>query len=485
SYQPGLARATLRVRPIIELARFLVKDLPAIRNPDEAFLESLRKVIVQEKEHAEDTFASMGADPRQVLKEWRVIVAKGIDEKGGRSRLVGFRPYSKTSLSLRNSSDRFLRESIRSGVLFSPDPWMPDELSSEFIISSFLSTDDAIAFRDGLRNFDGEVSYSPVHFKQIDRWARPRAGGRRKQEMKLRSIFLSHWQSKPSEPERLLAALKSEGVTRFANIVVGKPHGSPQFSEDIFDRVKESDMVVADVSTPRRDIFVEVGWAIARFIPVLFVTEKNSGHSNVPDWLSERQIQRWTSPEGMASIVKYIGTTLDALPGTGSSAMRIQTWRLAAHNLDNMDRIPDPKKVAVFHPLSMKQQLGRLKTTASELNMDFDPIETDARKPSLLYECIITAREAGTAVVVFDGTDGDFLGCVAAGLISARRQAKSAGTTYNRDLYLISLTERNGILPSLVSRRFGTVIPNDLDDLNSKLHEHLNVLNRTVISRKR
>ena len=252
---------------------------------------------------------------------------------------------------------------------------------------------------------------------------------------------------KASLPDRLRKGLLSR-----ARVVTGNhAPGSPQWSPAIRELVKSSDLVVVDVTTPRRDVFVELGWAIGAKKQVLLGASNTSARDCSPAWVRERQIRLFGSESDFDEFLGQLLNTLDSYPD------RISLWIDDPSN-ESIEFKPSPQAVAMIGDLNVWGHLAdKIAAVSAENKFSFEPLDLHnrANQGGILFDTIRLTRKAATLILAFDGGESDLLVGVAGGIFTMADFYRIGTRQYPRKLVLMSDSKTTPAMPGLLVTKPG------------------------------
>jgi hypothetical protein len=273
-------------------------------------------------------------------------------------------------------------------------------------------------------------------------------------------------------PDRLRLGLLGK-----ARVVTGEhAPGSPQWSPAIRDLVKQSDLVVVDVTTPRREIFVEWGWGIGAKKQVLLGVYRSGDREAHPAWVQERQLRAFGSKSEFDEFLGQVLRILDSFPD------RVSSWVDDPCN-EPLDYKPAPQNVVLLGGLEQWDALrARVAETAKENKFSLEVLDVQTRQneAGILFDTIRAARKAATLVLTFDGSDCDLLACVAGGVFSMNDAYRIGSRKHQRKLVLL---KRDGApLPGLLATKPGVCTLSHIGESVDFLRSHFQQVNGSLSS---
>jgi hypothetical protein len=279
-------------------------------------------------------------------------------------------------------------------------------------------------------------------------------------------------------PERL-----KKGLLGKAKVLTGEQtHGSQQWSSDIRRFVKGSDLVVADITTPRRDVYVEIGWAIGAEKKVLLGVLNEADRRANPAWTRARQIRTFASDTDFNEFLRNIVRLLD------EPQDRISNWiddpsneplryRARARNIAMIGRGPNWSALT-----------GTIASLCKEngFNLEQVCLENADEEGGILFTVIRAAKKAGTALLVFDGRETDLLACVAGGVFTTSDQMTVGKQKMSRKLVLLDDSGESAtkVLPGLLRSKPGVSSYTDFRKAVTGIGQVLSKINGTLSHQK-
>ena len=429
-----------------------------------AWQDAIVEVSHRYEDVVKDGLRAWCANPSQILREWR----KDALEKDGTGadhiiratlRLVRRDLFA----SVDEDAAAFFRVALKHGILFpgAHERYVLDQLPDSFEVGPLLLITDATR----LSPERAEVSVEwDVRHVDLKRWVK----SSRPHEVRTKRIFISYWMSDPirktSEVAEILRARLLDTVT----LVMGEIHGSPQFSPKILQKVESCNLVLCDLTTQNRNIFVEYGWAIGLNKPVVQVAKVKEKevirNRKYPGWLTARHFQFYETEEQQeklcTSVIRLLNEPVD----------RVGQWIYEPPATDMMFR-PKPTVMTLLGPGPLIEEVSsRCGDKIREYAVEFDAFAIGDQS-AVLFECIRRARKAGTLALLFTGTSADYLTCLAGGIFTTKEYAYKASRRFRRQLVLFngSALPRAEVVPNLLSSYPRVEMPVSMDQLVARL----------------
>ncbi len=425
-----------------------------------AWRDAIVEVSHRYEDIVKDGLRAWCANPSQVLREWRKDAFQKVGTGTGHIIRATLRLVRRDLFaSVDEDAAAFLRVALKHGILFpgARERYVLDQLPDSFEVGPLLLIADAIS----LSPERAEVSVEwEVRHGDLKRWVKPS----HPREIRTKRIFVSYWMSDPrhetSEVAKLLRARLHDTVT----VVMGEIHGSPQFSPKILEKVKSCNLVLCDLTTRNRNIFVEYGWAVGLNKPVVQVAIEKEATQNCPSWLTARQFQFYKTEEQQeklsTSVIRLLNEPVD----------RVGQWIYEPPAIDMAFR-PKPTIMTLLGPKSLIDDVSsRCADKIREYGVEFDAFAIGDQS-AVLFESIRRARKAGTLALLFEGTSADYLTCLAGGIFTTKEKAYMASRPLRRQLILFngSMLSRAEVVPDLLSSYPRVEMPASMDQLVAKL----------------
>lgn len=438
-----------------------------------AWHDAIVEVSNRYEDVVKDVLRAWCANPSQVLREWRKTALKPVGSSADhiiRATLHLLKRDLFTSMD--EDAAAFFRVALKHGILFpgTRERYVLDHLPESFEIGPLLLVTDTTRLSP-----DKPEEFVECEVRQTDlkRWVKPS----QPREIRTKRIFVSYWMSDPHNETSEVYDILRERLLDTVTLVTGELHGSPQFSPKILQKVGSCNLVLCDLSTLNRNVFVEYGWAVGLYTPVLQVAKEKDDNRNLPDWLTARQFQFYETEEQKqklsASIIRLLNEPAD----------RIQRWMYEPPSTDMQFR-PKPTIMMLLGPEPLIEKVrSKCADKIEEHAVEFDVLTT-GDQPSVLFESIKRVRKAGTLVLVFNGTSEDYITCLAGGIFTTKEKAYMARRPFRRHLILFngSKLSRNEVLPNLLSSYPRVDMPASLDELVAKLTAQARVVRDWVAS---
>jgi hypothetical protein len=425
-----------------------------------AWQDAIVEVSHRYEDIVKDGLRAWCANPSQILREWR----KDALEKDGTGadhiiratlRLVRRDLFA----SVDEDAAAFFRVALKHGILFpgAHERYVLDQLPDSFEVGPLLLVTDATR----LCPERAEVSVEwEVRHGDLKRWVKPS----RPHEIRTKRIFVSYWMSDPLHETSAVAKILKARLLDTVTVVMGEIHGSPQFSPKILEKVQSCNLVLCDLTTRNRNIFVEYGWAVGLNKPVVQVAIEKEAIQNCPSWLTARQFQFYKTEEQQeklsTSVIRLLNEPVD----------RVGQWIYEPPAIDMAFR-PKPTVMMLLGPGPLIEEVSsRCADKIREYAVELDTFAIDDR-PGVLFESIKRARKAGTLVLLFAGTSDDYLTCLAGGIFTTKDKAYMARRPLRRQLVLFkgSNLPQAEVIPDLLSSYPQVEMPASMDQLVARL----------------
>jgi len=425
-----------------------------------AWQDAIVEVSHRYEDIVKDGLRAWCANPSQVLREWR---EKALEKDGTSDdhiiratlRLVRRDLFANVD----EDAAAFFRVALKHGILFpgARERYVLDQLPDSFEIGPLLLVTDAT--RLSPERAEVSVDWGVGH-GDLKRWVKPS----QPHAIRTKRIFVSYWMSDPlrqtSEVAEILRARLLDTVT----LVMGESHGSPQFSPRILQKIERCNMVICDLTTGIRNIFVEYGWAVGLNKPVVQVSKEKASIVNQPGWLKARQFQFYETEEQreklFTSVIRLLNEPVD----------RVGQWIYEPPAIDMAFR-PKPTVMTLLGPGTLIEEVtNRYADKIREYGVEFDALAIGDQS-AVLFEAIRRARKAGTLALLFTGNSTDYLPCLAGGIFTTTAKAYSASRYLRRQLVLFngSNLPRAEVIPDLLYSYPQVEMPASMDELAVKL----------------
>jgi hypothetical protein len=444
--QPLTSLSGASVRTAIRICRGIDTNLHGGMSAEEAWNESIRSLVNEEKRAAGEVMAALcREEPDKII---RTIVEKAIDTRQEKKQKLGpavLNIRTTEQLFLDEKIQEFLRVCVRDGVFIPLSPAL-EPVPDRYEINPLLTIpDESVVFSA----FGDETCVFDIESEKFKYWVKEKPGGGRPTKKK---VFVPYWMSDPKERGILAQRLRERAFGRF-EVLTGEDIPPGQWSPRIRNLIKESHVIVCDLTVPRRDVYVEWGWAIGLNKQVLLGCKTEKDRERAPQWwTAEQKICPFGSDSNLEKFMFQLIHMLDMSPD------RVATWH-DSPLYEPMDYKPHPTCIGLIgHGNVFSEVQNICQSVADEYGFDLEFLFSEARKDKvrrggLLYEMIPLARRAGTLVLVFDGTHADFLPCVAGGIFTSRDDLSIGKKRRKKKLFLINPLGSDEILPGLLTSK--------------------------------
>jgi len=431
--------------------------------PDRAWLEEVPSLLHREEAVASEVMGAWCGDPRRLIARLRerTASARSQQQRGPGPAVMHI---SRHDLFHSQALDALLRICTREGFFL---PMPRQQVGLDLVVDRYEISPLLIAPRDlgGQATFDDDLVDFEVAAADLEKWI---VGGHRPVPRAPKAVFVPYWMSEPrmsaSLPERL-----RKGILGKARIITGDhAPGSPQWSPAIRNLVKGCDLVVVDVTTPRREVFVEWGWAIGAKKQVLLGASALADRDSNPAWVRERQIRLFGSDTDFDEFLNQLLNILD------SYADRIAAWIDDPSN-ETVDYKPSPQTVALIGNL---QHWGNLANNVGEaaketrFSLEALDLSNGTNQGGILFDTIRLTRKAATLILAFDGSESDLLLCVAGGIFTMADSYRIGGRHYPRKLILMSDSGMSSLVPGLLVTKPGVHSLSGTQDALALIRSH-------------
>jgi hypothetical protein len=425
-----------------------------------AWPDAIVEVSHRYEDIVKDGLRAWCANPSQILREWRkeAFQKDGTDADHiirGTLRLVRRDLFG----SVDEHAAAFFRVALKHGILFpgAHERYVLDQLPDSFEIGPLLLVTDATR----LSPERAEVSVEwEVRQGDLKRWVNPS----HPHEIRTKRIFVSYWMSDPFHKTSAVAEILRARLLDTVNVILGEIHGSPQFSPRILEKVGSCNLVLCDLTTRNRNIFVEYGWAVGLNKPVVQVAIDKEAMQNCPGWLTARQFQFYKAEDQQeklsTSVIRLLNEPVD----------RVGQWIYEPPAVDMAFR-PKPTVMTLMGPGPLVEEVSsRCADRIREYGVEFDDSPRGDHS-AVLFESIKRTRKAGTLALLFTGTSADYLTCLAGGIFTTKENAYVAGRHLRRQLVLFngSNLPQAEVIPNLLSSYPRVEIPTSIADLVTRL----------------
>jgi len=425
-----------------------------------AWHEAIVEVSHRYEDVVKDGLRAWCANPSQVLREWRNDAMKLVEADAHHIIRATLRVAGRDLFStMDEAAAAFFRVALKHGILFpaAGERYVLDHLPDSFEVGPLLLVTDTT--RLSPTRTEAFVEWE-LRQADLKRWVKPS----QPRGIRTKRIFVSYWMSDPRSPTSEVAAHLRARLLDTVTFVVGEIHGSPQYSPKILQKVESCNMVLCDLTTGNRNIFVEYGWAVGLSKPVVQVSKEMKSIANYPGWLTARQFQFYEPEEQREKLFTSVIRLLN------EPADRVDRWIYEPPAIDMAFR-PKPTVMTLLGPRSLIEEVSsRCADKIREYAVELDTFAI-GDQPGVLFESIRRARKAGTLALLFAGTSDDYLTCLAGGIFTTRDKAYTARRYLRRKLVLFngSALSRAEVIPSLLSSYPQVEMPASMDQLLAKL----------------
>ncbi len=464
------------LRSAIRIAKATARMAPA-SSFDVAWQQALADEAASHENLVESALSAW-CDPHAVLRDWRKRAVKNAEAPEDiRSGKVSIRAFTRLKLQADvlfevapTPASRLIRVALQAGVL-SPTrdaPYVLDHIPRRLEVSPLLFYPILPGVPTTARTTQAVWDTTKEQLKPLMR------AGFAPKAPRLKRLFVSHWMSDWGGDSPELFASLSNALHGVIDVRTGASVDG-NLSTTILSQLKECDAVVCDFGTPRREVYVEYGWAIGNEMPVLHVVVDEDCIERLPHWLAHLTVRpygRETEREALAARVRALLSrrlsTEEQFKSLGPTTLR---------------RTPEPNVVSVLTSAETeKSVLQRCRPLIEEHGFVMRHLVINSNDPGMLAQTILAARCAGSLVIALDGSEHDYLGLVAAAILHARpsmRTTKAARTrpkarkkvqysTKLRTVFVLP-TEPSLGLPKLLTGHPRTVVTADYSELRTKL----------------
>jgi hypothetical protein len=442
-------------------------------NRTSAWQDAIVEVSHRYEDVVKDGLRAWCANPSHVLREWRKNAIEKNGTKADHIIRATLRLVKRDLFAcLDHDISSFFRVALKHGILFpgTHERYVLDQLPDSFEIGPLLLVTDTTKLSPERTEVFVEWE---VHQGDMKRWVKPSfpLGIRTKR------IFVSYWMSDPLHDTSEVAKILKSRLLDTVAIVMGEIHGSPQFSPKILEKVQSCNLILCDLTTRNRNIFVEYGWAIGLNKPVVQVAIEKEVIQNCPSWLTARQFQFYKTEEQQeklsASVIRLLNEPID----------RVSQWIYEPPAIDMAFR-PKPTVMTLLGPESLVAEIhSKCADKIREYALELNTLVINDR-PDVLFESIKRARKAGTLVLLFTGKSYDYLTCLAGGIFTTKDKAFMANRPFRRQLVLYNGTNltQAEIIPVLLSTYPQVVVPTSIDQLVSRLIDRARTIRDWIAS---
>lgn len=402
---------------------------------------ALRKVLTEQESSAATLLGAVCGQPRSVLDKLR---RHAVDARRSAGRGPGPVCLHLRGGDLFGQFEPFLRVAAREG-LFLPVPrdhHALDVLTSDYELSPLLAATKEYPTLEG---FDDEMVDTDLDANVFSGWIRynPRVI-----TPKVAAVWLSVKEGRVGTEFR--RTLEDQLLGR-ANLRTAKDSKGPAFASAIRDVIrKESHVSVIDLTGFSIEVYVEFGITIGAKHSAILTIEEANDISRCPEWLTKLQIYPHGTDDEMAVLVAKV------LDGLDQGVSRVARWIDDPRN-EKIDFQVEPDVVAIIgYGDNFAQFVAAARRTAYGRSVKVHelPVLDADKKPGLLYEGIVLARQASHLTLIFGGSQShDALLSVIGGVFAAEDQGTRSGKKFRRRLVLINETGRKEAIPKMLSGR--------------------------------
>jgi hypothetical protein len=386
----------------------------------EAFAAAIKHVQRECQANAEDHISAWCENPRGLIESWRKRVATETRNEAVRAQVKLIR--TRIDVGVPAPAERFLRVALKSGVLTSPDSaaYLGDRIPDIYEIPPLLTVPEGVV--PSPRSLDRTVIWEVLP-DEIAIWAKRGAG---RQNHGPRTAFVSVHTGSPERrgavgDSRLFRALE-DGIGGDVLLRSQDDLGPSIVATELRDMIRTSGLVVCDLTVPRREIFLEYGWAIGFFKQVVQVTESRAS-THIAPWARVLNTFHYGNDSDRRTLCRSVVGALN------SPSEPTRTWR-ASPDGSAIDVFAHSENVT-FAGTSTDITKARHEYDSHLKNLKFRPtyMTLDPLNSQMLFELIPAVRAAGTLVLMLnDDEEIDFLTCVAGGIFTSRPFIRVAGT---------------------------------------------------------
>lgn len=480
--KPLTSLAGPSVRTVIKICIGIESGLQERLSKDKAWGKAVRLFVDEEKTMAMEVMGAWCERPDRILGHITNSAMSVRQKRGKGPGPVVARIRNIEDLFLSEQAEKFLRTCVREAIFIPLRPAL-EAIQDRYEVNPLLITPGEEA---SFSTFDDEICEFDIVSKDLKQWIhdKPRGGGRT-----VKNVFVPLWMSDPEESGALARLLRERALGRF-NVLTGEDiHNSEQWSPEIRKFIERSDVVVCDLSVPRRDIYVEWGWAVGKHKQVLLGCKAPRYEKKIPEWAIERTIHIFGNGSDTDAFVSKLLHMLDRFPN------RVAKWFDDPSN-SSMAYSASPKVVGLIgHGDTFFQLQTICNSAAQECGMSFESLFSEGEKEivkhgGILFDCIPLARRAGTLVLVFDGTEADFLTCVGGGVFTSSDYFYMGKKKRKKRLFLVNPLGANSreMLSGLLATKPGVKTCNSTTIFQTHFRKHLAAINKwrkEIISKTR
>ena len=413
-------------------------------------------------------------NPSTVLTRWKRDL-EGAEKKRGALSRLRYKVHSGQLFELPSGSDEFLRMAIKGNILLpqNPEEDLLDTVPREFEVAPIVLNPDIDRWPLSRKE---NVVTKELDKTDLQQWVTRFS----RRSPRTKSIFVSYWMSDP-EPDRVpLPDILRTVLEDTVAVVDGGLSGSPMYSNQILKKMQDCDAVVSDLTVPRRDIFVEYGWAIGKTLPVVQVARVPSteglrmvapNRPAHPKWLEAFQFQFYGSESAEKELLGSLYELLNEGPDREAS------WRLGPDASD-LQLASNPQVVTFIGNARLvqdaQQECDALLAEA-DVERRWRPYEDST---ATLFKAIRETRECGTLVLLMNLTADDYLCCLAGGLHTTRSRTRMHKKSFNRELLIVDASESGGaVIPGLLGTNSMSTRVENWKELKTALARRIESIN--------
>jgi hypothetical protein len=345
---------------------------------------------------------------------------------------------------LTEAAEALVRVACKAGIFWPTEDmeWVPDIVLDQYYVSPLILLDDKTLFK---RNFDVRRQVFDVPPEVVAKWTEEPP--RRRQAATRTRAFVSHWMGE--SVKKKLPDILRERIGTELDVAVGGADRSASWLNGIVERIRQSHLVIADVSVDRRDVYSEIGVAAAAERPTLLAVRELRDRKKVASWLQHRQIWPFGTDDEMIEF-------LDQLRSVANAAIpRHERW-IETPEGDDLRAVMEPNNITIIGRESFIEHslAGRVSPVLREHGMSVTQVVCqDFDSSDKLYETLRAARGAGTLVLEFSARSQGDLVSFAGGVLMAKQKARIGGTNFLRK---VIASGRRQTMPGLILKLSGT-----------------------------
>jgi hypothetical protein len=348
------------------------------------------------------------SNPNAMLKDWRnkIVKTKGTQAIG---RTYFILPNTNLFGDLKGKpSQRLVRILLKTGVfLLGPsEPYTPGRIPLVCELAPLLLVNTPAV---DLEHFNPKPLAITLSQESLETWTKVHGPVSQRGP---KQVFVSY-KMEGGEKTPLIKILRTK-FRETIGILTGEGVASPRYSIDIVEKIGAADIVISDLSVPRRAVFAEYGMAIGKFKPVLQCISTETAVAQLPTWVANRQYHQF---EANTISPQYdVENSVSHLLNTDPDFRLCWKRDSFGHTLE----VKQKDNVVFFLGASAANEIfRRLDTAARERNFDVKACDI-SNHGDQLEEVIKGVRGCSTMVVCFEGTNSDYLGCLAGGLFMTK-----------------------------------------------------------------